>query len=141
MSILDVFTGGNNTSQTNTEETETDKYAVVLNAGPEETPKAGNAFNYVLELNQSGYEAVIYLDGKAVEWPGHYAENPDHPYNHDWNNIVENGLVAGVCGYCANALEQKNACQTAGVDLLSGDDEHAPAIAKLADENYEILML
>jgi hypothetical protein len=48
-------------------------------------------------------------------------------------------LLAGACGYCANAFDVADACENSGIDLLSDATEHAPAVAQLAAEDYEIL--
>jgi len=120
-------------------EATTEAYAIVLNAGPDETAQAGNAFNYALELDDGGYEVQVFLDGQAAKWPAEYAGDGDKPFSHDWEKVRERGLLAGACGFCANAFDAADACTDAGIDLLSEADEHAPAIAQLADEDYEIL--
>ena len=115
------------------------KYAILLNAGPENTPAAGNAFSYALELDDGGFEVQLFLDGAATKWPAEFAENPDRPYNADWERIERKGLLAGVCGYCANAFDVAEACRTVGVDLLSDETTHAPSLPELAAAEYEIL--
>ncbi|WP_436901326.1 DsrE family protein [Halovenus halobia] len=115
------------------------RYAVLLNAGPSDTPTAGNGFNYALELDTAGYEVQLFLDGEGTKWPAEFGENPDRPFNHEWKRIEERGLLAGACGYCANAFDVADACEASGIELLSDADEHAPAIAQLAAQDYEIL--
>ncbi len=138
MGVIDSVFGTNSTAST----TETPrKYAVLLNAGPDDTPTAGNAFNYVLELDEAGFETQLYLDGEATKWPAAFAENPDRAYNSDWERIVTNDLLAGVCGACANAFDVVDDVETAGIDLLSDDSTHAPSLPELAEANYEILTI
>lgn len=139
MGIIDALTGSN--QQVDSNQSEENKYAILLNAGPDETPVAGNAFNYALELDEAGYETELYLDGRATKWPAEFRENPDRPYNYDWEKINERGLLAGACGFCANAFEVADSYEDASVDLLSDENEHAPAIAQLAEDDYEILTL
>ncbi len=136
MSLLDQLFG----SDEQTAQTET-KYAILLNAGPDETPVAGNAFNYALTLDGSGYETELFLDGEATKWPAAFSENPDRPYNHDWERIEQRGILAGVCGYCANAFDVVEECRSSGVELLSDSSQHAPAIKQLAEQQYEIITL
>jgi hypothetical protein len=138
MGLLGSVFGGD-TGQSTTEEQSQQKYAVLLNAGPTETAVAGNGFNYALEFDEAGYEVQLFLDGKATKWPAEFTDNPDRPYSHDWEKIETRGLLAGACGYCANAFEVADACENSGIDLLSDADEHAPAVAQLAAEEYEIL--
>ncbi|WP_336325281.1 DsrE family protein [Halovenus sp. HT40] len=139
MSLLGSVFGTDSEAQSTTDDRHSQKYAVLLNAGPSDTPVAGNGFNYALELAESGYEVELFLDGEATKWPAEFADQPDRPYSHDWQKIEERGLLAGACGYCANAFDVADACKNSGVDLLSDADEHAPAIAQLAAEDYEIL--
>lgn len=62
MSILDNILGSDDVDdETN------GKYAIMLNAGPERAPVAGNAFNYAVELDDGGYEVLVFLDGKATK--------------------------------------------------------------------------
>jgi hypothetical protein len=117
------------------------KYAVLLNAGPESVAVAGNAFNYAVELDEAGHDVEIYLDGKATQWPAEFAENPDRPFSHHWEAVKERDLLTGACGYCANAFDAAEACTLEGVDLLSGKGQHAPSVGELADRDYEFLTI
>jgi len=98
-------------------------------------------FNYAIEFDDAGYEVQVFVDGRATKWPAEFAENPDWPFNHDWEQIENRGLLAGACGYCANAFDVAEACEESGIDLLSDTTEHAPAVASLADEGYEMLTI
>jgi hypothetical protein len=42
------------------------KYAILLNAGPEEASSAANASNYAIELDDAGYEVELFLDGTTA---------------------------------------------------------------------------
>ncbi|PSQ16517.1 hypothetical protein BRD00_11040 [Halobacteriales archaeon QS_8_69_26] len=115
------------------------RYAVLMNAGPEDFAKAGNGFQYAIELDEAGYDVELFLDGKATQWPAEFAEDPDRPFGHHWSRLQSRGILTGACGYCANAFDADEACRLEDVELLSGADEHAPAVARLADEGYELL--
>ena len=130
---------GTSTEATTADDSGENRYAILLNAGPDNTPVAGNGFNYALEFADAGYEVQLFLDGKATKWPAEFDENPDRPYSVEWERIQEQGLLAGACGYCANAFDVADACENSGIDLLSDATEHAPAVAQLAAEDYEIL--
>lgn len=137
MGVLDSVFG---TESSNEPQVAADpKYAVLLNAGPDQTPVAGNAFGYALELDDAGYEVQLFLDGKATRWPGAFAEDSDRPFGHEWRQLQERGLVVGACGYCANAFEAAAGCESSGVPLLSDASEHSPSVARLAEEGYELL--
>lgn len=130
---------GAETEQEPTVEAEEKKYAIVLNAGPDEVAVAGNAFNYAVEFDEKDYEVQVFLDGEATKLPGAYADNPDKPFNYDWEKINERGLLAGACGYCANAMGEAEACERTDVPLLSDSDAHAPSVGSLAEQDYQIL--
>ncbi len=139
MGLLSAVLGRNADTQTTTAESTENSYAVLLNAGPSDTPTAGNGFNYALELDAAGYEVQLFLDGEGTKWPAEFGENPDRPFSTEWERIQERALLAGACGYCANAFDVADACEASGIELLSDADEHAPAIAQLASQDYEIL--
>ena len=134
-----VFGGGTDDSSTSGVGQTEQRYAILLNAGPEDTPTAGNAFNYALEFDDAGHPVQLFLDGKATKWPAEFADNPDRPFSHDWEAVEERGLLAGACGFCANAFDVAEACEDSGIDLLSDQTEHAPAVATLAEADYQIL--
>ncbi|MEF8820943.1 MAG: hypothetical protein V5A52_01580 [Halovenus sp.] len=115
------------------------KYAVLLNAGPDSISVAGNGFNYALELADEGFEVELFLDGEATNWPAEFVENPDRPYDSDWERIQRKGLIAGVYGYCANAFDVVEECKSSGVGLLGEETNHAPSVPELAKQNYGIL--
>ena len=99
MGLLDAVVGGSDA----TTETE-NRYAILLSAGPEDAPVASNGFNYALEFDDAGYEVEVFLDGQATKWPSAFEERPDLPFSYDLEQIEERGLLAGACGYCANAF-------------------------------------
>ncbi|MFC4407219.1 DsrE family protein [Haloarchaeobius iranensis] len=117
------------------------KYAILMNAGPDDFAAAGNGFQYAIELDDAGYEVDVFLDGVATKWPAEFADDPGRPFSRNWTLIEQRDLLAGACGYCANAFDSQAACEASGVTLLSDSDEHAPAVAQLADEGYEILTI
>lgn len=117
------------------------KYAVMINAGPDQSATASNGFEYAVDLSDRGYDVQVYLDGEGTKWPAAFAEDPDRPFKHRWDQLQERGLLAGACGYCASAFGATEACRLEDVDLLSGGEEHAPAVGELADEGYELLTI
>lgn len=142
MGLFDLF-GSTTEGPTGGSDGETDeqKYAILLNAGPDAVATGGNAFNYAIELDQAGYEVQLFLDGTATKWPREFVNDPDRPYNYEWSEIRRRGLLVGACGYCANAFDAADACQRSDVRLLSDSGEHAPSVAQLADEGYEIVAI
>jgi len=116
-----------------------DKYAIIMNAGPENFAAAGNGFQYAVELDDAGYHVELFLDGKASKWPAEFADDPNRPFNHQWRRLRSRDIVAGACGYCANAFDATDAYEESDMDLLSDANSHAPSVGELAAEGYEIL--
>jgi len=117
------------------------RFAILLNAGPERGATANNGFGYAVELDDAGHEVQVFLDGKATRWPSAFSDEPDRPFNHTWGTLRSRGLLAGACGYCANAFDQTDSIERANVDLLSDSGAHAPSVAELADEGYELVTI
>lgn len=142
MGVFDAVFGGDSGSEPGEgDETDERKYAILVNAGPEDAATAANGFNYAVELDDGGYEVRLFLDGQATKWPAEFADDPERPFSQDWAKIRTRGLLVGACGYCANAYDVAEACEASDVRLLSGTREHAPSVAQLAEEGYEMLTI
>lgn len=115
------------------------KYALLLNASPNDVGPAVNGLEYALDLDDAGHEVDVFFDGVATQWPGTLAEKPEHPVNEYFSDADERGLIAGACRFCANAFDAAAECETADVELLGGADEHAPDVGDLVAEGYELL--
>lgn len=102
------------------------KYAILLNANPDDVGPAANGLEYALDLDGAGNEVEVFFDGVATQWPGTLTENPDHPVNEYFGEADERGLVAGACGFCANAFDAADGCEEADVELLGGRTNTLP---------------
>lgn len=141
MGLIETLFGTSGTAAATVEATTEPKYAILLNAGPDDAPVASNGFNYALEFDDAGYEVEVFLDGEATKWPAAFAQNPDLPFQTEWREIRDRDLLAGACGYCANAFEVAAAYDDTDIAMLSDATEHAPEVAELADEGYEMLTI
>lgn len=115
------------------------KYAVLLNASTDDIGPAANGLEYALDLDEAGHEVDVFLDGAATQWPGQFIEQPDHPVNTYFEAADERGLVAGACGFCADAFGGAEGCRGAGVEILGSVDEHAPSAGELVGDGFELL--
>lgn len=115
------------------------KYALMLNASPDDVGPAANGLEYAIDLDDAGNEVEVFFDGEATQWPGALEAKPDHPVNEYFQEVTNRGLVGGACGFCAHAFDGVEGCEAAGVDLLGGPDEHAPDVGELTTDNYELL--
>lgn len=115
------------------------KYAVLVNSGIDDVGPTANALEYALDLDEGGHEADVYFDGESTQWIGELADNPDHPVNDYFTQARERDLVAGVCGYCADAFGAYEDALEAGVEAIGGEDSHGPSVSALVDDGYELL--
>lgn len=115
------------------------KYALMLNASTGSVGPTANGLEYALDLDEADHEVEVYFDGEATQWPGTLAEKPEHPVNDYFEQADERGLIGGVCGHCANAFDAVDGCETAGVELLGGHDEHGPDVGTLVNDDYELI--
>lgn len=118
-----------------------EKYAVLINSDTEEVGQTANGLEYALDLYEGGNDVSVFFDGSATQWISELNENPDHPVNDYYEEALEEGLVGGVCGYCADAFGAYEDAEEAGVDRLGGRGEHGPDISGLAAEGYELLTI
>lgn len=81
----------------------TDKFLIVVHAGPTELAKALHALLYGQELREAGYAVQIMFDGAGTTWVKEF-KNPEHKYFDVYKHVEKLGIVAGACEYCANAL-------------------------------------
>lgn len=115
------------------------KYAVLLNGDTDDVGSTVNGLEYALDLDGSGHEVDVFLDGAATQWPGQLTEKPDHPVNNYFSDARDRDLVAGACGFCAHAFGGAEGCREAGVELLGDENEHNPDVGELATEGYELI--
>jgi len=139
MGIFQSIIGGRDDSKVEAEQH--GQYAILLNAGPDRPAVAGNGFNYAIELASAGHDVQLFLDGKATKWPAAFASDPDRPFSHEWEQVQTLGLLTGACGYCASAFDATDAYDDSDINLLSEGTDHAPAVADLATDGYELVTI
>lgn len=63
-----------------------DRFAVLLNTSTDEVGQTVNGLEYALDLDESGNEVEVFLDGSATEWPGAVVDLQDNVRNRglDW---------------------------------------------------------
>lgn len=82
----------------------------------------------------------MFLDGVATQWAGHLESKPNHPVGEHFEEVEERGLLAGACGYCANAFDATEGIEARGIEILGSADEHAPDVGELA-ETHNLLTI
>lgn len=117
------------------------KYAFLVNSGTDEIGPTANGIEYALDLNEAGNDVALYLDGSATQWVGELRDNPDHPVNEYYEAAQEDGVLAGVCGYCADSFGAYEDAEEAGIETVGGRDQHGPDISELVDDGYELITI
>jgi len=117
-----------------------DQYAILLNASTDDVGPAANGLEYALDLDDGGHEVDVYLDGAATKWADQIEAKPDHPVGEYFQQAEDRGLIAGACGFCADAFDATEGIEARDIDLLGSPEEHAPDIAELA-ETHDLLTI
>jgi len=117
------------------------KYAIMLNASTDDVGPMANGLEYALDLDETGHEVAVYLDGVATQWPGQLAEMPDHPVNDYFDEATERGLVAGACGFCAHAFDGIEGVEAAGIPVLGDAERHGPHLGEVVGDGFDVLTI
>lgn len=111
------------------------KHAFILLSSPEEPGKFANPLTYARQLHEAGHEVAVYFDGAATYWFDGLDDHPT-PAIEAYEKAKERGLIAGVCDHCATFKGVADAVEREGFEIES--TEHAPDVAVLVEEGYEI---
>jgi hypothetical protein len=111
------------------------KHAFLLLSPPEAPGKFANPLTYARQLDEAEHEVAVYFDGAATYWFADIGERPE-PAQRAYNKAKERGLIAGVCDHCATFKGVAEAVEAEGFEIEG--EEHAPDVAALVDEGYEI---
>lgn len=116
-------------------------YAVLLTRGTDDVGAVVNALRYTLELADHGYDVQLFFDGAATCWPGMLVRKHGHPGRDQFVQAREDGLVGGVCEFCADKFDAVEGCAEADVPLLGSPKEHGPDVGQLVSDGARLLTL
>lgn len=94
-----------------------------------------NALEAAKEFIEAGDEVQIIFDGAAAKWPIELSK-ANHPYHGLYEAVKE--CVAGVCGYCANAFQVREANEACGLSFIEEYEGH-PSFRNRLLNGYHIL--
>lgn len=94
-----------------------------------------NAMMAAREFKESGDDVKIVFDGAGTGWPGLLSKG-DNRSHALWESVRD--VVAGACGYCADAFKTTDAVKEAGVELLD-EYHHHPSIRGLVVDGYQVI--
>jgi|AntDeeMetagen285_2_1112576.scaffolds.fasta_scaffold00079_18 predicted peroxiredoxin len=111
------------------------KHTFLLLSSPETPGKFANPLTYARQLDEAGHQVAVYFDGAATYWFEGIGDHPE-PAVRAYEDAKELGLIAGVCNHCATFKGVVNAVEAEGFEIQG--TEHAPDVARLVDDGYEI---
>lgn len=115
------------------------KFAIILQAGPNEPARAWHALLYGEELQEAGHEVRILFDGAGTTWVKAFAD-PGHMHHDEFERLLGSGAIAGACSYCSAAFAVRDDVAAAHVPLHDERDGH-PRIAPLVADGFTLLVL
>jgi hypothetical protein len=110
-----------------------------VNASTDDVGPAANGLEYAIDLDDGGHDVEVFLDGAATRWAGRLESKPDHPVGEHFEEAEERGLIAGACGYCADAFDATEGVEARDIGILAAD-EHGPGVGELA-ETHNLLTI
>ncbi|PIR58957.1 MAG: hypothetical protein COU69_02775 [Candidatus Pacebacteria bacterium CG10_big_fil_rev_8_21_14_0_10_56_10] len=117
------------------------KLLIVLLAdsnGHENLARALHALLYAKQAHAAGVSTKLIFDGGGTEWA---AALPSHQHLRPlYQQLVEAGVIEGVCEFCAKAFEVYDQLKDGEVQLVSEDQGHPNIGAKLAD-GWQVMTL
>jgi hypothetical protein len=117
----------------------TARLALVLFAGTDVPCKLQHAFIFARDVAQRGGEARIIFEGNSPQWLLQFTD-PENKMTRLFQQVQDQGLIAGVCKGCATMHDAVEAAEALGLPLMSDAFGHV-SLAPWADDGYQILTL
>lgn len=111
----------------------------MINTAPGDEGPTSNNLEYAIDLDEGGHEVEVYFDGEGTQWIPELENDPETSVVDYYEQAREQDLVAGACGFCANAFDVTDEIEQAGIEIRGGPDEHGPDVAQLAAEEYQFI--
>jgi hypothetical protein len=111
------------------------RHAFLLLSPPETPGKFANPLEYARQLDEAGHEVAVYFDGAATYWFDGIDDHPA-PAVEAYERAKERDLIAGVCDHCATFKGVADAVEAEGFEIEG--TEHAPDVAELVEDGYEL---
>jgi predicted peroxiredoxin len=117
-----------------------DKFLIVIHAGPDDIGKAFHGLTYGQELHEEGYEVKIYFDGLGPTWIKEL-NNPSHIFHSVFKEVQKLGIISGSCGYCTSFLKVDEEANAAGVFLVGGTKDGHFSFVEHIKEGYTPIII
>lgn len=117
------------------------KYAFIIFSDPEiksELVKAVHALHYALGLKEKGHEVIVYFEGLGEKI---LTLEPDY-IKPVLNKAIKEGLIYGVCGYCASPphLNIADKLRQKGYNLIGNENDHKD-ISEFIEKGYNVILV
>jgi hypothetical protein len=121
-----------------------EKFAIILQAGKEShegMARAVHALLYSMELQESGHEVVLIVDGAGTEWAEELTDpNSTNKLKPMYDKFEATGVTTIACDYCAGAFGVKDKLESRQCPLVAEYEGH-PSIAKWVKKGYQLVVL
>ncbi len=115
------------------------KFAIIVQAGPQELARALHGLLYAQDLHGAGHEVRVIFDGAGSTWVKTF-EDPEHKYHDVYRQVKAQGLISAVCEYCAGVFGVLEDVKAAGLPAVGEVGGH-PSLAQLVAEGYTPIVL
>lgn len=113
------------------------KFAIVAQPQKNDMGRAVHSLLYAQQLKEGSHDVKLYYDGEGTTWIPRF-EDPSFKYHDLYRSVLEAGLIAGACEYCANAFGAKAEIASSRVPFVSDYHGH-PDLAKMVAEGRAII--
>ena len=117
------------------------KLVVVLLAHRSDHENMGRALHALMFAKQAhgaGVDTELIFDGGGVEWAADMPNN-EH-FEEMYNELVDAGVIKGVCQFCAGAFEVEDELKQRGANMMDEDNGH-PNIGKKIAAGEQVITL
>jgi hypothetical protein len=112
------------------------KKAIILLSGEDESAKALHALLYAMDLKDHGFQTKLFFDGAGTAWLRKFSE-PNERLTQIFEQAEAAGVVEEACNSCAHGFKSVEGAQALNVKL-SPEGSHI-SVGDLARDGYEII--
>lgn len=118
------------------------KLLIVLLAdknGLENQGRALHALLYAKQAIDAGIQTKLIFDGGGSEWALEMATETGK-YHDKYKELLEKGVILGVCQFCAKAFHVENELQLLDTHFIKEDQGH-PNVAKYIADDFTVITI
>jgi hypothetical protein len=93
---------------------------------------------YAQQLLNEGLDVEIIFDGGGSEWPKELSDE-SHDLHDKYRKMLEDGVIKGVCSFCAEAFDVKEYLKNSDISLLDEHEGHPNIGRRVAKEGRHVM--